>query len=75
VVKDTDYSSGRPRFNSQHLHSRSQLSITPVLGALKPSYTQTFRQNTNASEIKINKTVKENASIRLASRQLCRVFS
>ena len=35
-VKSTDCSSRRPRFNSQHPHGSSQLSVTPVPGNLTP---------------------------------------
>ena len=36
VVKSTDYSSRGPRFNSQHPHGSSQLSVTPVPGDPTP---------------------------------------
>jgi hypothetical protein len=39
LVKSTDCSSRGPRFNSQHLHGSSQLSVTPVSGDLVPSHT------------------------------------
>jgi hypothetical protein len=48
----------RLRFNSQHPHGSSQLSITPVPGDLTPSHRQTCKQNTNAYKIK-NKLFKE----------------
>ena len=44
-----------PRFNSQHPHGSSQLSVNPVPGSLTPSHRHTYR-NTNAHKIKINKS-------------------
>lgn len=41
----TGHSSRGPRFNSQHLHGSSQLSVTLVLGDLV--HRRTCRQNTN----------------------------
>jgi hypothetical protein len=36
-----------PRFNSQHPHNSSQLSVTPVPGDSIPLPRHTYRQNTN----------------------------
>ena len=54
AVKSTGCSSRWPRFNSQHPHDSSQLSVTPVAGDLTFSYRHTCRQNTNTREIKVN---------------------
>jgi hypothetical protein len=53
-VKNTDYSSRGPGFNSQHPHGSSQLSVTPVPGDLTPSHRHTSTQNNSAHEIKKN---------------------
>jgi hypothetical protein len=41
-----------PRFNSQHPHGSSHLSVTPVPGLLTPSHRHTCRQNTNKNKTK-----------------------
>ena len=58
VVMSTGCSSKGPRFNSQHPHGSSQLSVTPVPGDLTPSHRHTSGQNTNVHKIKINKSLK-----------------
>jgi hypothetical protein len=51
VVKSPDCSSRRPGFNSQHLHSSLQLSVTPVPGDL--TYSHRYKQTSSTCEIKI----------------------
>ena len=58
AVKSTSCSSRGPEFNSQHPHGSSKLSVTPVPGDLTPSHRHTYRQNTNAHEIKMREGVE-----------------
>ena len=52
VVKSTGCFSRVPRFNSQHPHGSSQLSLTPVPGDPTPSLRHACRSNTNDHVIK-----------------------
>jgi hypothetical protein len=58
AVESTGCSFREWGFDSQHPHGSSQLSVTPVPGDPTPSHRHTCRQNTNAHEIKVNKTFK-----------------
>jgi hypothetical protein len=60
----TDCSSRGPGFGFQHPRGGSQLSVGPVPGDLTPAHRHTFRQNTNAYKIKINKIIKNNVGQR-----------
>jgi hypothetical protein len=57
VVKNVDYSSKGPEFNSQHPYGTSQLSVSPVPEELTPpkKKTQICKQNTNAHEKYVKK--------------------
>jgi hypothetical protein len=55
AVKVTTSSFRGPGSHSQHPHGSPQLPVTSVLGDPTPSFRHTCIQNTNASEIKINK--------------------
>lgn len=55
VDQSTGCFSRGPWFNTQHSYGSSQLSLSPGPGELTLSYRHTFRQNTNAHEVKRNK--------------------
>ncbi|XP_075845389.1 deubiquitinase DESI2 isoform X2 [Microtus pennsylvanicus] len=55
TVKSTDCSSRELRFNSQHPHGCSQLSVTPVLRDLTPPHRHTCKQNISVHEVTKNK--------------------
>jgi hypothetical protein len=46
-------------FNFQHPHGGSQMPVTPVSGNPTPSHRHARRQNTDAHEIKIKKSIKK----------------
>ena len=47
MVKNTGCFSRELKFNSQHAHGSSQVSVTLVPGNLAPSHRHAYRQNTN----------------------------
>jgi hypothetical protein len=58
VVKSIGSSYRGPRFISQQPCGSSPLPVTPAPGDPTPSHRLAYRQNTNAHEIKINKSLK-----------------
>ena len=50
AVESTDCSSRGPRFNSQHPHNSTYLSVTPVPGDLTPSHRIQAKRNDVISE-------------------------
>jgi hypothetical protein len=54
AVKNIDYSSRGPGFNSQHSCVSSKLSVTLVPEGTTPSHRHTCSQNSNVHKIKIN---------------------